>query len=379
MHVKAGRGSIPGYPEVIRVPALSPGARTHTTQPRMASPSAHARQERTRVAGGALVETRGRPVPGALELALLALLAVVIVDASAGVAADADPLAASFRAAYSFLGPVAWPVGFILLAMSIGLVHRAAPRAAVPDSAADDGLGREPAVGDATLLALENARLEAELRASTYELRRSRTRIATAAAAERRRLERELHDRAQNRLVGLQIRLRLARDRAEESAPDVATMLAALGEQAEAVGEELRRIAHGICPPLLVTRGLVEALTAEAGLSGVAVRTYAGEVGFSAPEVELAVYLCCLEALQNAAKHAGPDVAVTVRLGREGEGLAFSVEDDGRGFDPPAAGGSGLTGMRDRIGAVGGWIEVASAPGHGTTVAGAVPWPARSR
>ncbi len=128
-------------------------------------------------------------------------------------------------------------------------------------------MGRTP--HDAATLGLENVRLEAELRATTDELRRSRARIATAAAAERRRLERELHDGAQNRLVALQIRLGVAQERAEASAPDVATLLSELGDQAEAVGEELRRIARGIYPPLLATCGLAEALTAEARLSGV--------------------------------------------------------------------------------------------------------------
>jgi signal transduction histidine kinase len=153
-------------------------------------------------------------------------------------------------------------------------------------------------------------------------------------------------------------------------------VLAALGEQAEAAGAELRRIAHGVSPTLLATGRLVDALTAAAAGS---VRILAGRVGFSAPEVELAVYVCCLEAIQNAAKHAGRGVEVTVRLRREGDELAFGIGDDGRGFDPTAGDGSGLTGMRDRIGAVAGWVEVVSAPGRGTTVAGAVQWPARDQ
>jgi signal transduction histidine kinase len=203
---------------------------------------------------------------------------------------------------------------------------------------------------------------------------RTRERIAMTAAAERHRFERELHDRAQNRLVALQIRLGLVQERAEESAPDVARLLAELGSQAEAVGEELRDIAHGIYPPLLATHGLAEALIAEARLSGVAVRIVAGPIGSSTRPAELAVYLCCMEALQNAAKHAGRDVQVTVRLGRDEDELTFSVEDDGCGFEPATAEGSGLTGMRDRITALGGRLEVSSIRGRGTTVAGVVPW-----
>jgi signal transduction histidine kinase len=225
---------------------------------------------------------------------------------------------------------------------------------------------------DAAALALENARLEAELRATTDELRRSRVRIVTAAAAERRRLERELHDGAQNRLVALQIRLGIAQEQAE--APDVANLLSELGDQAEAVGEELRRIARGIYPPLLATYGLAEALTAEARLSGVAVEILASRVGASTPEVELAVYLCCLEAMQNAAKHAGRDASVTVRLSCDEDELTFSVEDDGCGFEPASAQGSGLAGMGDRIVPLGGRLEVTSTLGYGTRVVGAVPW-----
>jgi signal transduction histidine kinase len=235
-------------------------------------------------------------------------------------------------------------------------------------------MGRTP--HDAATLALENVRLEAELRATTDELRRSRARIATAAAAERRRLERELHDGAQNRLVALQIRLGIAQEQAE--APDVARLLAELGDQAEAVGEELRRIARGIYPALLATYGLAEALTAEARHSGVAVEILASRVGSSTPEVELAVYLCCLEAMQNAAKHAGRDARVTVRLSGDEDELTFSVEDDGCGFEPASAEGSGLAGMEDRIAPLGGRLQVSSTPGDGTIVTGAVPWPART-
>lgn len=242
------------------------------------------------------------------------------------------------------------------------------------------GLSGGLAVGrtscDAAVLALENARLEAELRATTDELRRSRARIVTAAAAERHRLERELHDGAQNRLVGLQIRLGIAQEQAQ--APDVANLLAELGDQAEAVGEELRRIARGIYPALLATFGLAEALTAEARLSGVAVQVLASRVGSSTPEVELAVYLCCLEAIQNAAKYAGRHARVTVRLSCDEDELTFTVKDDGCGFEATSAKGSGLAGMEDRITPLGGRLEVSSIPGHGTTVAGALPWPSRT-
>ena len=105
----------------------------------------------------------------------------------------------------------------------------------------------------------------------------------------------------------------------------------------------------------------------------------AEDVGLSAPNVETAVYLCCLESIQNAAKHAGRGASVTVRLRRAGNELEFSVHDTGRGFDPPVtARGAGLTGLKDRIDTVGGRVEIVASPGRGTTVAGVVPWPPRA-
>ena len=145
------------------------------------------------------------------------------------------------------------------------------------------------------------------------------------------------------------------------------------------MGGELRRIAHGISPPLLATYGVVAALRDECLHSGIAVQIAADDIGLSEPDVESAVYLSCLESIQNAAKHAGSDARVTVRLRRAGKELAFSVHDTGRGFDRRAtAPGAGLSGIRDRIETVGGRVEVMAVPGRGTTVAGVVPWPLRT-
>jgi signal transduction histidine kinase len=108
------------------------------------------------------------------------------------------------------------------------------------------------------------------------------------------------------------------------------------------------------------------------------VHVEADDIAPSYPHVELAVYLCCLESIQNAAKHAGRDASVTVELGRERDELVFSVRDSGQGFDPRmATPGAGLTSVHDRIDTVGGHVVVESAPGRGTTVTGTVPWPAR--
>jgi signal transduction histidine kinase len=120
-------------------------------------------------------------------------------------------------------------------------------------------------------------------------------------------------------------------------------------------------------------------LRAEGAHSAVPVDVLDDHVGLSEPHIERAIYLCCLESIQNAAKHAGPDAAVTVRLRCAQGELRFSVRDTGCGFDPGiVTPGAGLASLRDRVETVGGHVEVDTAPGHGTTVAGAVPWPARA-
>jgi signal transduction histidine kinase len=136
----------------------------------------------------------------------------------------------------------------------------------------------------------------------------------------------------------------------------------------------LRELAHGLFPPLLVSDGLEAALDAAARRAGLRVRLDARGVGRFGPEVEAAVYFCCVEALQNAAKHAGAGARVTVALSRTPHTLEFSVEDDGVGFVPTqAAPGYGLANLRDRVEALGGTPEVVSVPGRGTAVRGAVP------
>ena len=144
-----------------------------------------------------------------------------------------------------------------------------------------------------------------ERRATAIELTDSRARIVAAGARERRRLEAELHDSAQNRIVALLMRLGLARETAESAAPELVPSLDLMIADAEAMTEELRRIAHGILPPVLASEGVAAALRAETVHSAIGVRVVDDGVGRSEQDVELAVYLCCLEAIQNAAKHAG--------------------------------------------------------------------------
>jgi signal transduction histidine kinase len=245
--------------------------------------------------------------------------------------------------------------------------------------ATDSALNLQLYITFAALTTLCLAAIVTERRHIDLELAQSRLRVAAAGAEERHRLERELHDSAQNRLIALQVHLSVARERSAETSPGLAATLDRLLDDALAVGDELRRIGQGITPPVLATLGLAAALTAEATHSAIAVRVSAEDVGFSEPEVELAVYLCCLELIQNAAKHAGPDAAVTVQLGLDADELTFSVHDTGRGFDQRATrSGAGLAGIRDRIHSVGGSIEIVAAPGVGTTATGVVPWPSRA-
>ena len=166
----------------------------------------------------------------------------------------------------------------------------------------------------ASLSTLCLAAIVSERRRAEVELADSRARIVAAGARERRRLEAELHDSAQNRIVALLMRLGLARETAESAAPELVPSLDLMIADAEAMTEELRRIAHGILPPVLASEGLAAALRAETVHSAIGVRVVDDGVGRSEQDVELAVYLCCLEAIQNAAKHA--------RARRRGDGDA---------------------------------------------------------
>jgi signal transduction histidine kinase len=230
----------------------------------------------------------------------------------------------------------------------------------------------EAAAGYARIT-LENQRLYAEVEASLEEVRDSRARIVASADRERRRIERDLHDGAQQRLVALRIKLELA-EQALEDDPDAGrAQLHALGGEVEETLEEIRALAHGVYPPLLSDEGLAEALRAAARRAPVEVTISVDGIGRYPPEVESAVYYCCLEALQNTAKHAGEGARVSVSLA-EDDRLRFEVRDDGRGF-AEAIPGAGLTNMRDRVTAVGGDLDVASEPGRGVVVAGSVPIP----
>jgi signal transduction histidine kinase len=222
-------------------------------------------------------------------------------------------------------------------------------------------------------LVLRNVRLTEELRARLDELQASRVRIVAAQDQERRRLERNLHDGAQQQLVALAVKQRLAEGIVRKDPEKAASMLAELQQDTSEALENLRDLARGIYPPLLADKGLTSALEAQARKSPVPSEVQAMGVARYPQEAEAAVYFCCLEALQNVAKYADAS-RVAIRLsGGNGE-LAFSVADDGRGFDAATTPlGAGLQNMADRLAALGGSIDVQSRPGLGTTVAGRIP------
>jgi signal transduction histidine kinase len=215
-------------------------------------------------------------------------------------------------------------------------------------------------------LVLRNARLIEELRAS-------RQRLVTAQDQERRRLERNIHDGAQQQLVALAVKLRLARTLAGKHPQKSDELLGQLQAEAQEALENLRDLARGIYPPLLADRGLAAALEAQSRKVPFPVEVQRDGVGRFPAEAEATAYFCVLEALQNASKYANATGAV-ISLREENGGLVFSVSDDGQGFDLLAAPrGAGLQNMADRLEALGGSIQIVSSPGSGTTITGRIP------
>jgi signal transduction histidine kinase len=190
---------------------------------------------------------------------------------------------------------------------------------------------------------------------------------------ERRRLERNLHDGAQQNLVAIKVKLGLAEMLADKDPDQARDMLAQLKGDTDEALETLRDLARGIYPPLLADRGLAAALESQARKATLPVEVDAADVGRYPQDIEAAVYFCVLEALQNIQKYAQATTAA-VRLRADNGDLHFEVEDDGIGFDPATQKkGSGTQNMEDRLDALGGSVTVRSAVGAGTTVAGRLP------
>jgi len=231
-------------------------------------------------------------------------------------------------------------------------------------------------------LALHNVQLDSALQQSleelaqrNEELQASRLRIVTASDAARRAIERNLHDGAQQHLVALAVKLGLAAGLAEDGETEmVPQLLTDLRADVQATIKEVRELAHGIYPPLLRDRGLDEALRTAARRSGLQCSVEVDLPGRYPEQAETAAYFCCTEALQNAGKYAGEGASVTLTVSDGDGALRVEVADDGAGFDAASRPeGHGFMNMRDRLGAIGGTFELASAPGQGTRLTLVIP------
>lgn len=236
----------------------------------------------------------------------------------------------------------------------------------------DRALLEEPLLLDAVVSSMESAIASVKVESA---LAGARARSAIAVEEERRRIERDLHDGAQQRLLALRMKLSVTGRLLDNDPRRAMSLLGEMGSDIDAAIAELRTLAHGVAPPLLTERGLTAALAEAAQHAAIPVATELQEVGHSDPAAERAVYFCCVEAMQNAAKHAGAGASARLTLRREGDALQFSVVDTGCG--PGAAEhlaqGQGLRNMRERISALGGQLEVGAADPTGLRVIGTVP------
>ena len=228
-------------------------------------------------------------------------------------------------------------------------------------------------LGQETGLVLKNARLTAELVQRLEELQASRQRLVTAQVTERRRLERNLHDGAQQNLVAMKLKIALAKNLAATDPSKAQVALDELNGEANDAIETLRELARGLYPPILAQDGLVAAIDAQARRAPLPVEVTGGPLPRYPQETEAGVYFCVLEALQNIAKHANATKATVCFESKPGR-LVFSVSDNGRGMDPARVrSGSGMQNMRDRVEVLGGEFQVESSPNAGTRVVGSVP------
>lgn len=209
-----------------------------------------------------------------------------------------------------------------------------------------------------------------ELRLQVEELRAAQARVVAAADAQRRRIERDLHDGAQQHLIALAVNLQLARLLADSDPAAAKTLLEEIERNVREALDDVRRLAQAIYPPLL-DRGLAEALRGAASDAVIPTRVEATALERCPPELEATVYFCCLEALQTAAEHPEPGERATIRAWHEQGALRFEVIVDGAGFERWAE--QDLTGIGDRLGAVGGRLTISSKTGRGTCVSGTIP------
>jgi signal transduction histidine kinase len=243
----------------------------------------------------------------------------------------------------------------------------------------DRGLDAQPellaSVGAAAALALDNAQLRVELLAQLAEVRASRERLVEAADDARRRLERDLHDGAQQRLISLGLSLRLIRQRIDDVDADTLALVEETELQARAAIRELRELARGIHPTILSEQGLAAALEQLATRCPVPVEVDLDPLPALPPAAEVTAYYIASEGLANIAKHAAASAAL-VRVRASSEGIVVHVGDDGVG-GADATPGSGLAGLADRVAAVGGTLLVDSGRGSGTRIEAFIPTAAR--
>jgi signal transduction histidine kinase len=317
------------------------------------------------------------PPAGTRAVAITDELKPVLVNAPVSGTAWADTwlpdlIAATSETECLRLAPVSH-AGELLGLLVISRVRRRTRLAEEADEllgelARDVGVGLYRGRLDATL----QATLE-QLRQQAAQLQASRARLVAASDSERKRIERDLHDGAQHYLLSISVKARLI-ERITAAEPERARhLLEELVQEAEAAIEELRALGHGIYPPLLSSSGLDDALAAACRRLSPPAEMDADSVGRFPADVESAVYFCCVEALQNSAKHAGRDARPSLLLRRNENRLYFEVRDSGRGFEVSDLEGGGLANMRDRLGAAGGTLVIESRPGKGTIVRGEVP------
>jgi signal transduction histidine kinase len=258
---------------------------------------------------------------------------------------------------------------------TVGVADGTPDAALVHDVALLDDSELLEGVGGMVLAGWRHERLTADLGRAVTDLEESRRRIAEAADLERVRIERDLHDGAQQRLVSLRIRLATAEERLRADPGAGVKVLQELGSEAEATLDELRALASGVYPPVLTDRGLADALQSMASQLAHPVHLTAVGVTRHPLEIESALYFTCVEAVQNALKHAHGATGVWIKLRQSHGRLDFEIRDDGPGFAAGSPDGRGLRNMRDRIEAIGGRLGVESQPGRGARVSGTVPLP----
>jgi signal transduction histidine kinase len=325
---------------------------------------------------------RGRLLPGVLIADVACSSAMILATALAPVTLYYHPilsvipplLAVPLLSRAQFLGVVA---ANVIVTIALSVVGRVSPGVGIqqrfPDPLLDVYIVL--AVTTCTALVLSLAwRAHMSLSARAQALQRSRERLVAAGDRERQRIERDLHDGAQQSLAACAVRLRVVRRLLPDRPGPAAELLGELAAELREAVRELGELAHGLYPAVLVEHGLGEALRRVAHRSPLPTEVTVRNVRRYRPDIELSVYFCCLEGLQNAVKHAGEHAEVTVCLvGGPGDELTFDIADTGDGCDPSLLGrGRGLTNITDRLGALGGALTVHARPGAGVRLHGRI-------